>query len=193
MTVARLAHAATMLGNGLVLIDGGTEDGHNSWASTELYDPTVGVFATAGSMTVPRAGHTATLLGNRMVLIDGGFDGSLYLASAEIYDPSAGTFLATGSMTVARVRPTATLLGNGLVLIGGGANIVGGCTPHGPCLLTLLPNADLYDPVTGTFTTTGTMAVARVDHSATLLGSGIVLIAGGSGDSETLASAELYQ
>ena len=42
------------------------------------------------------------------------------------------------------------------------------------------------------FTPTGSMAVAREGHTATLLLNGQVLIAGGSDGTSTLASAELY-
>jgi WD40 repeat protein len=47
-------------------------------------------------------------------------------------------------------------------------------------------------PSSGTFTLTGSMAIARANHTATLLPDGRVLIAGGSNNSGDLASAELY-
>jgi hypothetical protein len=55
----------------------------------------------------------------------------------------------------------------------------------------VLASAELFDPVSGTFTTTGNMTVGRSHHSATLLPDGRVLIAGG-GQSGSLATAELY-
>jgi len=76
-----------------------------------------------------------------------------------------------------------TLLPGGKVLIAGGeGNLVG-----------LLASGELYDPVAGTFTSTGSLATARYQHTATLLSSGKVLIAGGLIEYfETLASAEMY-
>ena len=56
----------------------------------------------------------------------------------------------------------------------------------------VLASAELYDPKSGTFSPTGSMASARGYHTATLLADGRVLVAGGSSSPEVLASAELY-
>jgi hypothetical protein len=85
-------------------------------------------------------------------------------------------------MTAPRGRHTATLLPNGKVLIAGGNGNA---------------NAELYDPVMGTFTATnGPMSTARDFATATLLPNGKVLIAGGyivvGVNTVALASAELY-
>jgi WD40 repeat protein len=51
----------------------------------------------------------------------------------------------------------------------------------------------LYDPVAGTFSAaTGSLNLARSNHTATLLSDGKVLIVGGMGNSGALTSAELY-
>ena len=180
MHAPRATHTATLLGTGNVLIAGGGR------ASAELYDPAAGTFTATGSMTGPRAGHTATLLPNGKVLIAGG-EGVDYLASAELYDLVTGTFAATGSMTAARANHTATLLPNGKVLIAGGE----GTGDAGPNVC--LASAELYDPAAATFAATGSMTVARFEHTEVLLGNGNVLIAGGlSGSQNPLANAELY-
>jgi hypothetical protein len=57
----------------------------------------------------------------------------------------------------------------------------------------VLSSAEIYNPTTGTFTSTGVMTSARADQSATLLRDGRVLIAGGADTlSEVLSSAEIY-
>lgn len=81
-------------------------------------------------------------------------------------------------MHVARDFPTATLLLNCQVLVAGGGNDTG-----------FLASAELYNPRTGTWHTTGSMHSARSGGTATLLLNGKVLAAGGSGP---LSSAELY-
>jgi hypothetical protein len=156
---------------------------------------TVHGFVATGSMTTARRFHTATLLGNGKVLIAGGEDaGSNAFATAELYDPATGMFTpTTHNMTVARVGHTATLLNNGQVLITGGAT---------DATEAATATAELYDPVADTFTaTTGPMMAARVVHTATLLQTGKVLIAGGdliffNGNSNTgimsLNTAEIF-
>ena len=197
LTVARESHTATLLQNGLVLIAGGANG--MVVASTELYDPGLGTFAATGSMTTTRASHTATLLPGGKVLIAGGehFDNTNYqtlaLASAELYDPATGTFTATGSMSTSRSAHTATLLTNGKVLIAGGASYVYYDMPTYNTDLAVA-NAELYDPMTGTFTATGSMSGnAGAGLTSTLLQNGKVLIAGGASVSgASFPNAELY-
>ena len=183
MGTARRFHSATLLGNGKVLITGGEDAASNAFASAELYDPSTGKFTpTTGSMTVARVGHTATLLNNGNVLITGGATDPSEVASstAEIYDPTTDKFTATAAtMTAARVEHTATLLQSGKVLIAGGDVIFfNGIANSG---IHSLGSAEIFDPGTGKFTATaGSMTVPRESHTATLLSSGKVLIAGGS-------------
>lgn len=187
MTTARAFHTATLLPNGQVLVAGSYALG-GSVATAELYDPVTGVWTPTGSMTDGRYWHQATLLPNGQVLVAGGIAnlGFTYLASAELYDPATGVWTETGSMSAARSVHTATLLPNGQVLVAGGFDATHGSD--------YLESAELYDPATGVWTTTDSMATARTQHTATLLPNGQVLVAGGIGDGHvSLTGAELYQ
>jgi hypothetical protein len=200
MSTPREDHTATLLRDGRVLIIGGNDYGSHTTASAEIYDPKTGTFTPTGSMKTARGFHTATLLADGRVLVAGGDaaawdDSGPFLASAEIYDPATGRFTATGSMVTGRAHHAATLLADGRVLITGGTPGQAGGNGSGTTSLTA---AELYDPVTGTFSLTGPMAQGRVYHTATRLADGRVLVAGGCDNGRNyatcqfLASAEVY-
>jgi hypothetical protein len=88
------------------------------------------------------------------------------------------------NMVAGRAYHTATLLPNGKVLVAGGCYDV--------CRIYNLSSAELYDPFTGTWSATSSMANARAQHTATLLPNGKVLVAGGISGSNIVASAEIY-
>jgi hypothetical protein len=180
-----LDYTATLLENGKVLIAGGFTNGA-ALASAEIYDPRTATFAPTGAMNVARYSHTATLLRSGNVLVTGGLaSGSSPLASAELYDPNSGVFSLVASLNIARGEATASALGDGTVLIAGGE------TP-GAFNTTFPASAELYDPGAGTFAVVGSLSVPRASHTATLLQTGMVLIAGGAGSSGAVAAAELY-
>jgi Galactose oxidase, central domain/Kelch motif len=185
---ARSDHSATLLPNGKVLVAGGftASISYSNLASCELYDPASGTWTATGSLATKRSGHTITLLATGKVLVAGGFGDNGRLKSAELYDPATGNWTTTGSLATARDSSTATLLSNGKVLA------VGGVSDNGPPAFNLA-SAELYDPATGTWAPTGSLAVPRVSHTATLLPNGKVLVAGGFNSNDgSLASAELY-
>ncbi|WP_437506874.1 kelch repeat-containing protein [Sorangium sp. So ce1099] len=155
-----------------------------------LVDP---AWRLSGVMNVARTFHTATLLKNGKVLVVGGGGADPFTAkdSVELYDPETDEWTSTTSMLLhrARSRHTATLLKDGKVLVAGGIGS-GGPTDS-------LASAELYDPETNAWTETQeTMRSKRFMHTATLLESGKVLVAGGRNDAVgrdgDLASAELY-
>jgi hypothetical protein len=86
-----------------------------------------------------------------------------------------------------RAAHTATLLPGGKVLIAGGFRKSSNTYSQ---LYT--KTAELYDPVSRSFSLTGSMQIARCGQEATLLPGGDVLITGGNNDTPHLASAELY-
>lgn len=128
-----------------------------------------GTWATTGNLITARSQHTATLLTDGKVLVAGGIGPSgTILQKAELYDPATGNWTATGSMATVRYAHIATLLPNGKVLVAGGVIKVVSNT------VTCTQTAELYNPATGTWTTTGSMTKARGNHAATLLPNGQV-------------------
>ena len=192
LNTARGFATATALMDGTVLIEGG-------WAaaaalsSAEIYDPARGQFTNTSGLNVARVRNTATLLNGGSVLVAGGKDSAgNILASAEVYNPVTRAFVLTGSLNTARGDHAATLLTNGTVLLEGGF----ACDPSN-CLATevnMSASAEVFDPVAGIFSATGSLVMARQVHTATLLSDGTVLVAGGwSGSNSALTNAEIYQ
>jgi hypothetical protein len=110
------------------------------------------------------------------------------MATAEVFEPNQGpkgSFVAVRRMGTARADHTATLLKNGRVLIAGGSSKAFG---QGNVFKT----AELYNPSMKRFSQTGSMHAARTLHTATLLDSGKVLIAGGDDGTTSLTASELY-
>lgn len=153
-----------------------------SAAATVLVTNTPTSFSPTGNLNHGRIFHTATLLANGKTLVAGGSVFKAYCVagdnSAELYDAALGLFTSTGTMTDPRYAQTSTLLQSGQVLITGGVSF-----DSEACLVDetspVLASAELYDPSGGSFAPTASMSQARVTHTATLLPSGKVLIAGG--------------
>jgi WD40 repeat protein len=201
LNTGRFGSSATLLPNGRVLITGGQDASGGESASAELFDAATGTFSQTGPMIYPHISPAAVLLGDGRVLVTGGPLGTVLKRdrSAELFDAATGKFSLTGSMKVARSGQGTALLADGRVLFAGGATTLlaksGGYYVPGADIV--LASAELYDPVTGQFKTTGSMSTAREDSTATLLPDGRVLIAGGSVQASSdgwkpTASAELY-
>jgi hypothetical protein len=191
---ARAFHTATLLFDGRVLVAGGETTGTFASAigSAELYHAASRSWSATGSMINGRTYHTATRLLDGKVLVAGGQNSLGDLASAELYNPATGIWTPTGSLNIPRRWHTATLLPNGKVLVAGGLQFGSGAS------YSVHSSAELYDPVTGIWTLTGSLGTARGTHTATLLSSGKVLVAGGrprfSGQNGNprITTAELY-
>ncbi|HEX7496120.1 MAG TPA: kelch repeat-containing protein [Candidatus Limnocylindrales bacterium] len=200
LSAARISSTLTLLPDGRVLVAGGY-DGcctTQTVASAETYDPTTGIFSATGPMKSARAGHAATLLPGGRVLITGGSNGSVGVASAELYDPGTGKFSPAGSMTADREYHASTLLADDRVLIAGGMHDPGPVACAGAACIAMvgttdLTSAEIYDPATGKFTRTGSMATPRTTPIAVTLWDGRVLVAGGFTNQGPWTDAELYQ
>ncbi len=120
--------------------------------------------------------------------------GVLAPVGARAQTQAEGTWALTGSLNVARYDHTTTLLPDGKVLAAAG-RLMPVTTPNAA-----LNSAEVYDPISETWSLTGSLADARWRHTATLLADGRVLVAGGFGtpyvpgsnSQPVLATAEIY-
>jgi WD40 repeat protein len=210
MTQPRHHHTSTVLNNGMVLIAGGDNGGGlltaTAFVSAELYNPATNNFSATGSMFAPRTWHTATILNDGKVLVAGGspaVDSTIdtitgsgtglpigALPNAELFTVSNGEFTGNpGSMNAARTEHTASLIKGCSCSLEGQVLLAGGIDESG----TTLTSAEVFDEATGAFTVTGSMNVARHNHTATTLSDGRVLITGGVDNAlDVLSSAEIY-
>ena len=192
LNTGRNNHTATLLSDGRVLVAGG-DNGSGVLGNSEIYNPATGAWAVTGSLKTIRYSHTATLLPDGKVLVAGGHNGSGVLGSSEIYNPATGAWAVTGSLKTIRYSHTATLLPDGRVLVAGGYfNGYVGTPPSGSWEEFPLSSAELYNPASGAWTTTGSMSAACFNRTATLLPDGRVLVAGGSNWVSSLNSSEAY-
>ncbi len=182
MLHARRGHSATVLPSGKVLVAGGEQ------ASAELYDPETHSWSETGSMASSRIFHRATLLPSGQVLVTGGLGDGTSPEEAELYDPATGSWRSAGVMGH-RVHHSATLLPLGLVFVAGGES----CRRVGDSLVcTPEPTALVYRVNEGTWSSPfRALKASRRFHSATLMSSGWVLLAGGDGD-PSATTAELH-
>ena len=99
--------------------------------------------------------------------------------------PILGRFTSSAGKTVdARDNHTATLLPGGKVLLAGGSMQF--------AALHYRKSAELFDPASGTSAATGFMMYSSASHTATLLGSGKVLLTGGWDGFKSHGEAQLF-
>ncbi|WP_442282930.1 kelch repeat-containing protein [Variovorax sp. M-6] len=148
---------------------------------------TVHIAVVTGAMSTNRVAFGLALLTDGRALAVGGGDSSFDppLSSAEFFDVTTGQWMATGSMSTVRGIHSLTLLSDGRVLAAGG-------TESSALAAHETNTAELYEPATGQWSTTGSMNVGRYGHTATLLSNGKLLVAGGTSFRSTITSAELF-
>jgi MYXO-CTERM domain-containing protein len=185
----RFASMGVPIGNGDALVIGGCDVGACT-VSVERWSATANTWSEQAPLPAPRAFSTATVLADGRVLVVGGCADPLcatVLGGATLYDPVANTWTDTGSMSAPRAGHTATLLNDGTVLVAGGCS-------DAACMK-VLSSVELWTDsgAGGQFTAAPAMAGARHHHTATLLGNGEVLMAGGADSTgASIPTSEVY-
>lgn len=173
MTTARVIAVANVLSNGRMLVSGGLSlSGLPN--SAEVYDPMANTWTLTLPMAAGRREHRSTTLADGRVLVTGGLGTSnSFLASAEVFDRDTNAWSSVPDMSTGRWVHGSSLRPDGRVLVTGGE---GG------------PNTfELFDPATNAWSTADVMGFTRY-HTSTSIPGGRVLIAGGLGIGNPLAT-----
>ena len=189
--VAVAFQTATLLGDGSVLIAGGTIWGSTASSAAYRYDRKTGAIVESGRMAQPRWGQTATLLPDGEVLVSGGattYHGEIgsVTARAELYNPHSNQWRQAASMSIPRYVHQAALLTDGRVLVAGGWSFTANSDPS-------KSSAEIYDPHTDTWAATGSLATARAEFVMLRVGDGRVLAVDGiDANYRLLSTSEVF-
>ena len=183
LQVPRSGHQATLLGDGRVLVTGGSDDRGMAIGVAEMFGPLTGVWTSAAANLVPRLGHSASLLHDGRVIVVGGLPFASAcepIGSAELYDASTDRWSMTSKIPVPVGLGTAVVsLKDGRVLVSGGGS---GCGD-------VYSSAALFDPSSNTWSRAASMASAAQFHVTALLEDGRALVSGASTSTYDAATA----
>lgn len=173
--------------------------------SADIWDPATGSWHATASLNNPRTQFISVLLSDGRVLVAGGLnDIDQSYSSAYLFDPATEAWTKTsGLMVTARTGPSAAVLPDGRVLVAGGyfhqrlpdgrlpgGNSLAGYHPPSassrpgsadiapPPIGAALATAEIFDPATGQWSTTGPMRYARYGAPMVPLADGRVLVVG---------------
>jgi hypothetical protein len=171
MIDVRVAHTATLLLDGRVLVAGG-DSANGSLTSAELYDPISESWTATRPMNIRSFGWESVLLPNGKVLMVGAID--YYLP--ELFDPNSGSWSTLacpdrfGGDLYCTAWRTVTALPNGTALVAGNGGVA------------------LYDPRAGTWSPTGLPVYESVEGAVLLLDGTVLAL----GRADPVISAQLY-
>lgn len=186
----RQEHTATLLPNDRVVIIGGSfADDPSTLPPAEVWEPSTSMFT---QIPVSRFAfrHQSTLLADGRVLVTGGWTSSIngkHARSAWLLDVDSSTVSDAGQMVHPRSEHAAVRLPDGRVLVVGGEQQVPFVEPQ--------VTAEIFDPLTETFTLTDAPKLSRQFPVLVSFGTGKVLVLGGvetTGTTGTLRETEVF-
>lgn len=170
-------HTATLMKDGRVLVVGGTiSAGYGSGTErVEVFEPKTMSWTEATSLDYKRSSHTAQLLLDGRVLVAGGAGNNDVPEGGDalLYDPPTNTWVTTSPMICPPLLAQSVRLQDGRVLVAGGF-VAGEPVPK------VITSAEIYDPVSDTWTAAAFLSEPRYAHALILLPDGQVLAVDGA-------------
>jgi hypothetical protein len=179
LATPRNGHTSTRLLDGSVLVIGGARPTHQHLSSVERFDPVTGAFSERRPMAQGRWLHEAAVLGDGSVLVLGGRSNQLdagapipkpgvAISSVERFDTATGVWHRVPELTEPRQRTAVVSFGRRVAVFGGQTGT--GSTNY----------VEWWEAGAEGWTQAPThLTVPVAGHSATLLPTGDVLLAGG--------------
>lgn len=188
----RVESGLAMLPDGRVLAAGGINDtliisdwGQPASRTCEVYDPVVDTWTYTDSLASARNFVRLVTLDNNSVLSIGGEFDQYALPDCQLYDASSSTWIAADSLVDPRIVTEPVKLPNGDVISVGGWHYLWDSQTS---------TAEYYVVNDNHWEALPTMSVDRGWHTATMLGNGDILVAGGTtARGEPLKSCEIYR
>ncbi len=210
---------AVLLGDGRVLTLSDTEE--TPATTAQLWDPGTNGWQPIEGLNKYRTQYVTVPLADGRALITGGENvDQVSFSSTYVFDPAGETWSRSGLLGTARTSLSGAALHDGRVLVAGGyfdnGGPTGGIRPDAvltafhagsgihdvdiPTFAVAMATAELFDPVAGTWSSTGPMRYARFGAPAVTLADGRVLVFGSAGyggsgidvDGRSHDSAEMY-
>lgn len=197
MSVPRAAHMALQRPDGKIMLCGGVSWNTNiffGWlptvrSSCDLYDPSNNTMSSGPSMGTSRALTVPVVIAPGKWLVAGGMNGLSIIplnagnptAAAEIYDAALNTWTTVGSLGTARANFQGWPIGNGqFILAGGGSGSLLSPTP--------LPDTEIFDTATNSFSPGPTMSSGRAGAGVFHAPHGQVHLFGGAASNTSITT-----
>jgi MYXO-CTERM domain-containing protein len=159
--------------------------GHGSEQLAEVYDETKGTWTATGTLTGNRNGSIAARLFGKGALVAGGGQVAAANSTSELFDPASNTWSKGPPMATKRALAAGCVFGSGRVLVVGGDDGTTGAIATSA--------AEVYDPSTNTFVSSGAFPQPTASAACTTLLDGRVMVVSGRTSSTVVPYAYLLQ
>ncbi len=172
LATARQNATLTALADQTAIGIGGVDGASNVLASSEIYNPSSSTWSIGASLNTARHRHRAVRLSDGRVFLTGGFTNAgatTATAAGDLYDATLANFFVQDSVGSARADHGALAIPGNRVLV------IGGSTGSSQ-----LTDTQMYGANNATSVSNGALGTAVAQETATMMGTGYALVAGGT-------------